>query len=353
MTPEQALQECESGQLRPVYLLVGPEQHQQSRVIRALREATLKGGAPGLNDDEWVASEIGVDAVLAAARTLPMLTPRRWVLVRALERWEPKGDAGKSADALDRLFEYAKNPAPSAVLVLASAKLDSRRRLMQLAKKDGFAVECETLSQNALAAWVSREARAHGQRLAPGVAELIAELAGPELSFVADALERVCLYAGPGSEVTEQDVGECIVKLRPATVWELVEAVGRRDLGRALKALAEVYDPSDRGLKLVGLLAWSARQLLRFQSSMAQNQSPAEAAKRAGAPPFKARELAAQAQRVPRPVLERWLETLSRVDLALKGGSRRPPQAVLEQAIVSMCAGGKAAPSRTARPPGA
>lgn len=349
MTPEQALQESKSDELRPVYLVVGPEQHQQSLVIRALRDAALRGGAPGLNDDEWVAGEVGADAVIGAARTLPMMAPRRWVLVRALERWEPKGDAGKSADSLDRLCEYAKNPSPSSVLVLAAAKLDSRRRLMQLAKKNGFAVECEALSQHALAAWIERNARERGQRLAPGVAELIAELAGPDLSSVDDALERVCLYVGADNEVTEEAVGDCIVKLRPASVWELVDAVGRRDLGSAMKALAGVYDPSDRGLKLVGLLAWSARQLLRFQSAIAEKLSPAEAAKRAGAPPFKARELAAQAQRVPRAVLERWLETLSRVDLALKGGSKRPPRAVLEHAIVSMCWSSRAPSNQPAR----
>jgi DNA polymerase III subunit delta len=353
VTPEQALQESKSGKLRPVYLVVGPEQYQQSLVVRALRDAALQGGTAGLNDDQWTAGEVGVDVVIGAARTLPMMAPRRWVLVRSLERWEPKGDAGKSADALDRLCEYAKNPSPSTVLVMTAAKLDSRRRLMQLAKKEGFAVGCEALSQHALTAWIEREARERGQRLGPGVAELIAELAGPELSSVADALERVCLYAGAESEVTEEAVGECIVKLRPASVWELVDAVGRRDLGGAMKALASVYDPSDRGLKLVGLLAWSARQLLRFQSAIGQKLSPAEAAKRAGAPPFKARELSAQARRVPRAALERWLETLSRVDLALKGGSKRPPRAVLEQAIVSMCSSGKAPSVLPVGPPDA
>lgn len=353
MTPEQALREARENKLRPVYLVVGPEQYQQTRVIQALRDAALQGGVAGLNDDQWVAGEVTIDAALSSARTLPMMGPRRWVLVRSVERWEPKGEAGKAADALDRLADYAKSPAPSSVLVLSAVKLDSRRRLMQFAKKQGFSVECEALSRGALPGWVERAAQARGHRLAPGVADLIAELAGPDLAPVDDAVERVCLYAGAENEVTEEAIGECLVRLRPATVWELVDAVGRRDTGRALSALGRVFDPQDRGLKLLGLLAWSARQLLRFQAATQKRLPPAEAARRAGAPPFKARELAAQVERFSRADLERWLEMLSKVDLALKGGSKRPPRAVLEQAIVAMCSGRKGPPAKSARGPDA
>jgi hypothetical protein len=57
----------------------------------------------------------------------------------------------------------------------------------------------------------------------------------------------------------------------------------------------------------------------------------------AGAPPFKARQLREQVKRTTRADLETWLERLSQVDLALKGGSRRPAKAVLEHAIVAAC----------------
>jgi DNA polymerase-3 subunit delta len=120
-------------------------------------------------------------------------------------------------------------------------------------------------------------------------------------------------------------------------VWQLVDAVGRRDAGRALRALSEVYDPSDRGLRLVGVLAWSTRQLLKFESATRAGSRPPEAAKAAGVPPFKARELADQVRLLSREKLEGWLATLSEVDLALKGGTARPPRAVMEEAVLSLC----------------
>ncbi len=336
MSPEEAIAEAQAGKLRPVYLLVGNEAHLIDQVVRALREATVKGGIPGLNEDQLVAGEVDVDAVLSAARTLPMMARRRWVLVRSLEKWDgEKGD--KRAAALDRLSDYSENPSDSTVLVLVGPALDKRRRLANTARKHDFLVSCETPKRADLPRWIEGRVKQRGNRIAFSTADLLAELAGPELGPLADAVERVCLYVGDGQEVTEAAIAECVARVRSATVWELVGAVGRRDVAGALRSLEDVYDPHDRGLRLLGVLAWATRQLIKFESAMRQGARPDEAAKAAGAPPFKARELAEQVRAVPRAVLEGWLERLSEVDLALKGGSKRPPKAVLEQAIIDLC----------------
>ncbi len=341
MTPEQAIAEAESGQLRPLYLLIGEETQFISDVTAALKKASLKGAVPGFNDESREAGETDVDVLLSAAKTPPMLAKRRFILVRGLERWEGKDDAEskspKHKDAFERLLEYAKNPMPSTTLVLVGAGLDKRRRLVNSARNEGWLVSCEALKRDQLPGWIEREVRARGNTVAQGVADLIAELAGPELAPVRDAVERLSLYVGSGAAVSEDAVAECVVRLRPATVWELVGAVGRKDAGAALAALERVYDPADRGLRLVGVLAWSARQLVKFEAAQREGLPPAEAAVRAGAAPFKARELAQQVKLIPRAELERWLQRLAELDGALKGGSKRPPKSSLEFAILAMC----------------
>jgi DNA polymerase III delta subunit len=87
----------------------------------------------------------------------------------------------------------------------------------------------------------------------------------------------------------------------------------------------------------VGLLAWSARQLIRFEAALHAGATPPEAAQQAGAPPFKARDLAQQVKAVPRETLEGWLLTLVGIDRALKGGSKLPQKAVLERGILELC----------------
>jgi DNA polymerase-3 subunit delta len=340
VTPEQAIAEAKAGKLRPVVLVMGEESYLEMEVLSALKAAALVGGVPGLNEDKFVAGEVDVERVLAAARTLPMLGKRRLVVVRALERWEPReGAEGKDAGkgSLDRLGEYAKDPSPTTTLVLVGSGLDKRRRLVTLARNEGWLVSCEALARGELPRFVEQKVRERGSSIAPDVADALAELSGPELSQVADAVERVCLYVGAGGEVTEAAVSECVIRLRPSTVWELVGAVGRRDAGGALAALDQVYDPADRGIRLVGLLAWSTRQLVKFEAATRAGLGASEAAVRAGAPPFKARELAQQVRGFPSSDLARLLVRLAEVDAELKGGSKRPAKASLERLILDLC----------------
>lgn len=347
MTPQQAIERAAAGDVAPVYLVTGEETYIVEQVVAALRRAAVEPALAQFNEEKLVAGETDVDRVLGAARMFPMMGKRRLVLVRSLERWEGRGqdddgavevDASR-ASALDRLADYASAPVPSTCLLLVAAKLDGRRKIVSLARKGGWLVSCEPLGRGELPGFISREAAARGHKVSPEVADLLAEVAGPDLACVADALERLSLFVGPGSAITEDAVATTLVRMRQSTVWELLNAIGRRDLGAALRVLEDVYDPRDRGVRLLGLLAWSLRQLIKFDSATRAGAGPEEAARRAGAPPFKARELAAQVRSLRSGELARWLVLLAETDLALKG-SKRPPRATVEDAIMHMCGAG-------------
>jgi DNA polymerase-3 subunit delta len=72
-----------------------------------------------------------------------------------------------------------------------------------------------------------------------------------------------------------------------------------------------------------------------MQAALAAGVPPQDAAREAGAPPFKARELAQAAKRMPPRALARAFAVLAETDLALKG-SKRPPDMVLEGAILEL-----------------
>ena len=348
MTPDEAIRKLHQGDLEPVYLVVGEDQYLAEQVLRAIRATATEGLLAALNEDKIVAGEADVDRVIGAARMAPMMSKHRLVTVTSIDRWDARHDDDDTAAAedekkapLDRLADYAAAPVSTTCLVLTGKKVDGRRRIAVLARKGGWLVTCDPPAQSALPAWIAREAQHKGHHIDHDAAALLSEIAGPELAHVADAIERLSLYVGSGQPIGEDAIAACVIRTRQSTVWELVAAVGRRDLSEAMRMLDRVYDPRDRGLRLVGVIAWSVRQLVKFESATRAGAQPDEAARRAGAPPFKARELAAQVRAIPRGELDRWLLLLSRADLDLKS-SRRPPKAIVEDMIMRMCAGAKA-----------
>jgi len=342
VTPNEALAGIAAGRRLPIYLVVGSERYLKDRIVAALREACLAGGVAGFNEDKFTAGEGDVERVIAACRTAPMMAKARYILCRNIDRWDrasgdDDGDDTKKTAPLDLLFAYAKAPIPSSCLVLVGEKLDGRRKLSALAKSEDFVVHCEPLDSRALVAFVKENCRKRGNPIDDEMAEFLAEIAGPELGHVEDAIERLSLFAGPGTAIDEAAISECVVRVRKDDTWALVDAVGARDLPRALKTLADCYDPRDRGLPLLGALAWSLRQLLKFVAATEAGASEGEAAKKAGVfQPFRARELGQKARRFRGKELERILLALADADRALKG-SKRPAEEVLHDLVIRLC----------------
>jgi DNA polymerase-3 subunit delta len=240
-------------------------------------------------------------------------------------------------------LEYATAPVDSTCLVIVASKIDARRKLVLTGRREGWLVACDPIDARALPGWIGEQCAARGHAIDREVAELLAALVGPELASVHDAIERLSLYVGKGAAIDEAAVGACVARVRTADTWALVDAVGSRDLGRAMRTLSDAYDPRERGLPLLGALAWSLRQLARYQTSLASGMAHDEAARHAGVfQPSRARELAAKARALRPKELERWILVLADTDVALKS-SRRPADAILEEALTRLC--------RAERPP--
>jgi DNA polymerase-3 subunit delta len=341
LTPDDAIAQAKAGELLPVYLVAGDEQWLRDQVVSELRNAALGGGVAAFNEDKFTAGDKDVvERAIAAAKTLPMMAGRRFVLIRSAERWDSAADDdgdSKKESPFERLSAYVAAPSPSTCMVIVATKVDGRRKFATVAKKQNFLVQCEPLDARRLAGWVVTQSKARGHTMDRDTAELLCELAGPEMAYLNDAVERLSLYVGAAAPITEDAVAECIARVRSASTWDLVDAVGARDLAKALTIFADAYDVRDRGLPLLGGLAWSIRQLARFQAATESGMGTDEAAKAAGVyQPHRAREMAQKVKAFRGKELERWLLILAETDLALKG-SRRPPDAILDDMLTRMC----------------
>jgi DNA polymerase-3 subunit delta len=344
-SPQSIEKQAKSGKLLPVYLFVGEERLLRDRAVEAIRSAALGSGVAAFNEDKFTAGETTVDRIVSAARTVPMMAPKRFVHVRSLERWDKQKAAEDEAPAeddggatpLDELHDYAKAPIDSTCLVLVATKLDGRRRLVALARKSGFLVECNPLDPQELVEWVEEACAERGHDIDRETAALVAEMVGPELSPVVDAVERLSLFVGEKKPIDDEAVRQCVVRVRAADTWSVVGAIQRRDLASALATLKEAYDPRDRGLPMLGAIAWSIRQLAKYKTALDDGAGSGEAARRAAAfSPSRARELDQRARALKPRDLERWITVLAETDLALKG-SKRAPDAVLEDMVTRLC----------------
>ncbi len=162
--------------------------------------------------------------------------------------------------------------------------------LLAAAKKRGTVEEFKPPRGLALERWISDEARARGALIAGDVPRMLATYVGEEPEVLAEELDKLATYVGPGGMISEATVRLLTPELTQAAAFELVKATGRGDAARALGLLRQLLRDGQKTYAIVGMIGWQVRNLLQVQALAAQRLSPAAIAGRLGLADFAVRQ---------------------------------------------------------------
>jgi len=317
------------GSLDPVYVLVGSERLLIERAIDAVRKAVDAMGAPDFNIEVFDGKGLEASTVVAAARTLPMMADMRLVLVRHVDGMTPAEQR--------HLADYLDDPSDTTCLVLTASKLDGREKLAKTAKKQGYLVDTKPLRGRELREFVQAEAAAREHNIEPQAIEALIEAVGDDLAALDDAIERLSLFVGPGQRIDADAVSTCVTRIRVESIWSLVDAIGLKDRRKGVAAAQSLLDDREPPLRLLAMVARQLRIVARMREALSDGLRPQEAAKRAGAPPFKAGDLTESARRFTADSLGKAFALIAETDRALKS-SKRPPDVIVQEAVLELCA---------------
>ncbi|HEY4243773.1 MAG TPA: DNA polymerase III subunit delta [Kofleriaceae bacterium] len=304
---DELLQEVRAGRFDPIYVLHSEHPVLIDRVATAIRDLVVPPAARGFNYD-IVEGKPSANRIVSLSQTLPMMAQRRLVYVRDL--------AGLPADDADALLAYVAKPNPSTVVLAVTSKLDKRVKLFAQLSRKGYLHVLEAPRQ--LAPWVRNEAQQLGVKIDGAAVTRLVNTVGDDLSRLSLSVEQLGLYAGQ-RVVTAADVDELIADTRERSVFELTDAIGSGDRGRALAAVAALVDQRESAVGVVVMLARHIRQLTMVHVLRAQNAPKSAWASQLGVPPFVVDKLAAQARIYGPSALAAATQRLATADRALKG----------------------------------
>jgi DNA polymerase-3 subunit delta len=303
----EIIDDARAGRLAPVYVIASDHPVLVDRVIAAVRDAAVDPGWRAFNYDV-IEGKPSASRITAAANTLPMMAPRRMVMVRDL--------ALVPADEQAALASYLDAPSPTTVLVMLTSKLDKRMKLYAAAAKKGWLHVLEAPRHPQ--AWIRDEAKSRGVRMAGDAVERLADAVGNDLSRLALVIDQLATYAGDRA-VTADDVEDLVADTRERSVFELTDAIGAGDLPGALAAVGSLCDQRQSALGVIAMLARFVRQVGQLHAARAAGLGKGELAAAVGVPPFVVDKLAQQARRIPPAAVARAQRVLHDADRALKG----------------------------------
>jgi len=307
----------------PLLLLLGEERRLAWRAVGRLRE-----GLEGQDDLAYLrldAAEVRASEVVGHCQSLPMLSPRLVVVVEGVERWLPRRrdeeeeeEGQPPADPAEELLAYLKDPNPTTTLALVADKLDGRARLTKALKKHAHCLECKPVGRGDAMTWcetMAREAKVH---LGRGVANLLVELLGTDLSRLETEVQRLSLEVEVG-ETVELETAEAISAAGLPDVWAFVGHLATRNRTKALTTLHNLIAGGEPPIRLVGLIAWQLRQLLRARAGLDRGKSRSEIGKELRLYGNRSNQLFQRAGRFTETDLVAAHSRLLQADLELKG----------------------------------
>jgi DNA polymerase-3 subunit delta len=267
-TPAAVRKQIESGTVGALYLLQGEDDIEKSALGHEFEEL-IDEGLRAFNVERIHAGDVTtgerlvglVSELVAAAHTLPMMSPRRLLVVlQADQLLMPKRESDAANRALDALEMLFKEPDSQTTIVLIAAPLDKRSRMYKLLVKHAALVECGVIETQADAErWIRNRVTAAGAQIDPAGARLLGERSGADIKRLRNDVERLLLYALGQKTISLDDVRQIV---GPATLqddWAMTNAIEAGDGATALRQLALVLDAGAPPEKVLGQLGWLVR----------------------------------------------------------------------------------------------
>jgi len=147
-------------------------------------------------------------------------------------------------------------------LLITAPKLDRRRSLYKTLESAAAVEHFPGLSpedkdwQEKAESFAASELRALGLPCAPDALAVMVERVGPNARLLASEAQKLACYVGDRKKVTRADVEAVVTRGRHAKAFALADAVGERELARALRLLEdELWSVrSDKQKSEIGLL---------------------------------------------------------------------------------------------------
>ena len=123
--------------------------------------------------------------------------------------------------------------------------------------------------------WVKKSLNAMGVEIAGDAMDFLVSNCGLDLWRLSNEIKKLADFSAQGGSpegrkikvIVKSQVEELIVGSREHNIFELTDALAKKNKIKALSALHKALDGGEKPTELLGLLAWQVRNILRFKLS--------------------------------------------------------------------------------------
>jgi DNA polymerase-3 subunit delta len=338
---------AEKSDLAPAYLIFGTDTPKVRLAVARFKRRVVQESGSDLSitsvDAGTASAAPNGSQVVDLLQTGSFVPGRRAVVVERADAWR--------AAERNKIAAYLADPYPETTVVLVGETFDPKEQLFKVVKQVGDVLHYDLPTKRNLAIWAQELARGMRLRLPQAEAGHLLHVVGEEPLRVQSELRKLADYVGARPDAAPVEVGRADIDAvcspgLEAQMWDLTDAVGKRDAGTALRVLEELLaiggaprqaraSGTDPTRSIFAALR-SHIDLLRQVGELPPGSSSAEVGQKLRIHPYRARRLQEQRETFSDRMIERATIVLADADAELVGASQLEPELVLERALVRL-----------------
>ena len=263
---------------------------------------------------------LDLEALGDAARSLPMMAPRRFVLVEDL-------DPGLlSAGGLEKLRQLAEELPEETLLVMTMGSVlpDLKKKgskgaqVFQLCERLGGVCHFPKPAGSAAVQRMVSAAEKAGSSISKDAAQLLAEYCGREPQRMLTEVQKLAAHSPEG--ITPEDVRSLVAPVTEARVFDLPDKIIARNFTAAMAAINDLVFLRESPVSILSILSMAFVDLYRAGVARKAGIPDAEAKKALGygGSGYRYDKGAQNQRKFSIPTLERILELLAEADKQMK-----------------------------------
>ena len=229
MSVEKILSGWKKKSFKPVYWFEGDEDYYIDKLMDYAEHHILSEAESSFNLSVFYGKDADWAAVINACRRYPMFAERQVVLLKEAQQMRD----------ISKLEPYIENPLPSTVFVVSykEKKVDGRSHLAKLLKEKGELFSTKKMYENQLPEWARELVQSKGYEISQKAVMLLVDHIGNDLSRIDNEIEKILVNLGTRKNITEDDIERFVGVSKEYNVFELQDALVKKDLAKAIRII--------------------------------------------------------------------------------------------------------------------
>jgi DNA polymerase-3 subunit delta len=328
VNPSELERELDRDTIHPLYFLHGEEVCLMEEAQKRIESLCLVPKTRDFNYDLFFGGETTADRIVDAAKTHPVMAPRRLVIVKDAHLL--------TSQQVKALTPYCERSSTSTCLVLMGDTLGPWKGCLPMLEKQGRVVLFAHPKGTTLNRYIAGRVARMGKAISPEAVDAVRQAVGNHLGEIYQELDKIVSYVGDRKEIGPGDVEAVISPVRTRSIFDLTRAMGMKDCSEALGALNQMLESGEPYLRILTMIVRQFRLIWLAKEMQSDGISEKEIGRALGVPGFLLQGLLAQSKNFTIKELADGYRRLSETDVALKSRSTSK-RLVLESLVVSLC----------------